>query len=404
MKKKLIIAAVCVAVLLVAASIFAVNYINESDLPKLYFEGDITEMLTKDDERDIAVRYEAEEGSFSGYAELKIQGTSSLAYDKKNYTIKLFSDAEHEEKMRVDMGWGEQNKYCLKANWIDKTHARNVVTANLVTEIQQRYGVLEQAPRNGAIDGFPVEIYSNGKFWGIYTFNIPKDEWTFNMDGDNPDHIVVGGENWEPAAVFHAAPNFESWEVEVGEANDETLAKLSELFDFVMNSTDEEFKADFEKHMDLDAALNYYIIADYAYLCDNLGKNILLATYDGQKWYPVLYDLDTSWGVDWQGKNLWNYENELIYLSNNNLFARLEQNFPNELSERYFELREDTLNKEYVMGKFEAFESQISGGTFIKERLKWGFFIPGYDLSQIEDYIEAVEERLDEKYTELGAK
>ena len=34
------------------------------------------------------------------------------------------------------------------------------------------------------IDGYPVEIYINGEFLGLYTWNIPKDKWTFNMTGD----------------------------------------------------------------------------------------------------------------------------------------------------------------------------------------------------------------------------
>ena len=134
-----------------------------------------------------------------------------------------------------------------------------------------------ESPNHGAVDGFPVEIYNNGKFYGLYTFNIPKDTWQFAMDEDDPNHIVVGGEGWEDANLFLDLPNFDAWEVEVGEDNDETLEKLNRLFDFVMNSSDAEFKENFSQYLNLDSALNYYVFSDLAYLDDNLGKNMLMA-------------------------------------------------------------------------------------------------------------------------------
>ena len=31
----------------------------------------------------------------------------------------------------------------------------------------------------GAIDGFPVLVFNNGNYVGLYTWNIPKDKWNF---------------------------------------------------------------------------------------------------------------------------------------------------------------------------------------------------------------------------------
>ncbi|MGM9548925.1 MAG: CotH kinase family protein [Faecousia sp.] len=408
-KKRCIIWAAALLIALLAVLAGWVMYQNRSTkIPTLYFEGDISNMEKKTDVRDIRVRYEDGEKGFSAYASLKVQGTSSLAYEKKNYTIKFYRDADHEEKLSVDVGWGEQNVYCLKANWIDRTHARNVVTAKLVAQVQQKYGVLTQAPCNGAVDGFPVEIYSNGRFLGLYTFNIPKDEWQFGMDSDNSDHIVICGENWEPTNLFFEEPDFDNWSVEVGEENDETLDKMKTVFDFVINSTDEEFRADFDKHLNLDAALNYYVLADAAYLKDNLGKNMLMATYDGKVWYLSLYDLDTSWGTNDSGRALLEYETQGLDFSKSNLFVRMEECFGAELAQRYFDLRQDILTKEHIMAEFEAFREKIPAWTLLKEANRWGTGIrkttedlPGYDYDQIESYLDTVLERLDAKYTAM---
>lgn len=395
------------AVLTVAAGVSAICWYN-TDIPKLRLEGDISHMVDKKDERNIRFSYSDGEQTVEGYASIKVQGTSSLSYDKKNYTLKFYSDEALSDKLKLDVGWGPQSKYCMKANWIDRTHARNVVSARLVGEMQAKYGLLEDAPNYGAVDGFPVEIYSNGKFLGLYTFNIPKDDWQFAMDGDEPNHTVIGGEGWEDANLFLAAPDFGTWAVEVGQESEQTLANMNRLFDFVISSDDETFREEFGNYLNLDSALNYYVFADLAYLKDNLGKNMLMATYDGQLWYLSLYDLDSSWGVDTNGYGLMPYEEELLDLAKNNLFARMEKCFPEELARRYFELRESLLSNENIMREFRDFESEVPALTFVKEYLRWGSGLvrrhedlPGHDYDQIEEYLQSVTGRLDEKYTAM---
>ena len=377
------------------------NFIHEKSIPVLYFSGNLSNMTNKKDERKITVSYKSNNISFDCYAKIKLQGTSSLAYNKKNYTINFYKDSSYSEKNKVDVGWGAQNKYCLKANWIDKTHSRNVVTANLVTQMQKKYNVLNIAPANGAIDGFPVEIYINNAYHGLYTLNIPKDEWMFNMDSSNPDNIVVGGEDWGPETLFKAMPNFKMWEVEVGEDNDYTLDKLNRLFNFVMNTSDEEFKAHINEYLSLDACLNYYIMTDMSYLLDNLGKNMLLATYDGNVWYPCLYDLDTAWGTNERGAGLLKYEQYLVGFDYTRLFHRIEQCFPDKLSQRYFELRQDVLSRNNILFKFNGFKNLIPETAFARELLKWGPNLPGYSISQIETFLDNMMPRLDNKYNNM---
>lgn len=61
------------------------------DLPKLYLEGNIDGMQTKADIRNVSVKYESDTVNFNGYARLKLQGASSLSYDKKNYNMTLYN-------------------------------------------------------------------------------------------------------------------------------------------------------------------------------------------------------------------------------------------------------------------------------------------------------------------------
>ncbi len=74
-----------------------------------------------------------------------------MKYPKKNFTIKLFKDSERNQKKKVAFkNWGEQNKFCLKANWIDISHARNVVSARLwgdVVKSRNNYNELPELLR-----------------------------------------------------------------------------------------------------------------------------------------------------------------------------------------------------------------------------------------------------------------
>lgn len=75
------------------------------DIPKVFFSEAIPQ--TKDDSTT-AFRYISKTKDISGYAEFKAQGNSSMSYPKKNMTVKMYSDEELTEKLKVDFKeWGE---------------------------------------------------------------------------------------------------------------------------------------------------------------------------------------------------------------------------------------------------------------------------------------------------------
>lgn len=367
--------------------ICSIKEINAEELPKIYFTGNISNMDTKTDERKIKLTYKSKDLTFDSYALLKIQGSSSLSYEKKNYNIKLYQDENYKVKKKVNIGFGKENKYCLKANWIDFTHSRNIVTARITSSIQEKYNLFTNTPNNGLIDGFPIEIYINNDYLGLYTINIPKDEWMFNMDKNNPNHIVLSATSYTSSAIFNNSIRKDDWEIEIGPNNDETLNKFNRVIEFIMNSTDKEFRENFEDYLNLDATLNYYVMLNTAQLFDNTAKNMLMVTYDGIIWYPSLYDLDTSWGSEWNGLSLFNYNWHVINHNNNSLlWNKFEHNFKNEIANRYFELRKDILTKENILNEFNTFINSIPKETYQKEQAKWNN-IPGYDINQIEEFL-----------------
>ena len=386
--KKIIKISVLILLFLILhnAKVFA----SDNQIPKVYFEGNIAGMQTKEDEREITLKYRSNDLNFDAFIKIKVQGASSLAYDKKNYTINIYKDNNYLEKSKIDMGqgWGKQSKYCLKANWIDKTHSRNIVSARIAAKVQKRYGLFMDTPNNGVIDGFPVEIYSNNEFLGLYTWNIPKDNWLWNLDKKNNNNLAILGDDWTDSTAFKEnVITFDDakWEVEIGQDNQDTIDKFNRVINFVKNSSNEEFKRDFDLYINKDAALNYFVVMNLIRGTDNTCKNLAMVTYDGNVWYPSLYDLDTTFGTTWQGE----LENTYGWVigTESMLWKRLIEVFPNEIAARWYRLRNDIFTEESVKNEFDKFINSIPEETYNKDRQRWEN-IPGYDKNQINEFIE----------------
>lgn len=356
------------------------------DMPRIYFsEGTLptnkTAIMMKFD-------YYSKTHEYHGWAEIKCQGNSSMSYPKKNFTIKLYKDKGKTEKLKIDFkGWGKQNKFVLKANWIDLTHARNVVSARIWGDIvKSRSGyanlpeLLRTSPNQGAIDGFPVTVYGNGYYQGRYTLNIPKDRWMSNMDDTLDTHCILCGENYV-SGCFRALPaiNGSDWTDELHDVVPATIkTSWTNAIKFVMNSTDAEFKANLGNYFDVNSLIDYLLYGIVSTGLDAFGKNQIYMTYDGTKWIASMYDMDSTWGLWWDGSKFvaTDYAREEfqdlkdegngVVKQGNLLYLRLQNLFINEIKSRYAELRQNIFTYPYLVNKFEEF-TQICPQDVVKE-------------------------------------
>lgn len=356
---------------------------TKKETPKIYIEGELT-MKEKNDIGKFKIKYQSESINLEKYVTMKIQGSSSFWYPKKNYTIKFFNDEDCSDKFKVNFGWGRQNKYVLKANWTDKTHSRNIVTAHIAAQVQDKYNLFQNTPNNGLIDGYPVEVYLNNEFHGLYTLNIPKDDWLYGMDDNNPNHIIMVGEKYSEATVFKEV-SIDGWNNQLDDNSPTVQQKMLRLINFVVNSTDQDFKENIEDYLNLDATLNYYVLCHTLNIADNNAKNLLFVTYDGKIWYPTLYDLDTTFGSYYHGLELYPTDYDL-QMNHNRLFERLSILFKKEIEQRYKELRQNILSEENIINEIDKVYLQIEPSLFEKEQQKWGQ-LPGYELTQLKEYI-----------------
>lgn len=376
----------------------------DDDIPKVYFTGD-TAGMSKTNTVDLRFEYRSKTATYSGTANVKWQGSSSLSYPEKNYTIKLYKDSAKTEKMKLDVkGWGQQNKFCLKANYVDTLHLRNIVGARIAYDmIKSRSDFdslpteLKEAPRCGVIDGFPIKVFINGTLQGIYTWNIPKDKWQMNMDEDNPNHALLMAEknnngSANPNALVLACefranatifadtseaqyPPYD-WVVEApgDDVSSDIRKSFNTLINCIKDTDDETFKTTIGKHLDLTSAFDYYSFAYLMCHYDGLGKNLGMSTYDGIKWFCVLYDMDSIFGAKIDGSGFLATTRkcpEEYQETNSLLWERIEKCFGAELYARYTELRNGALSLANIITHAERFYDTIPSEYYAEDRDIW---------------------------------
>ena len=390
------------------------------ELPQIYFDGSI-QGIGKDSDVLVKVEYTDQDQNFDSFATIKYQGHTAMLYDKKNFTVKFYKDDKKEEKNKVSLnGWKESNKYCLKANYIDFSQSRNIVSANIWTDVVNSRKKLDANIADlqyyGAIDGYPIMVFINDEYQGVYTMNIPKDNDTYNIgDNENEALFVINSPNSE-SSYFKAnlteedKKNIFDLEYCYGEDDENTdwaYESLDNLISFVINSDGKDFKNGISKYLDVDSAIDYLVTTYYLGLTDNFAKNVLMLTYNGEQWILSLYDMDTAFGLAFDGTKLYspdyllpkrNAKGELTSSTGSLLWDKLLINYYDEIKERYSELRKTTLNNDRVISRYEDFINTIPKEYYDKDLEIWEN-IPLHkknNITQMKEFLDKRSKLLDE--------
>ena len=364
---------------------------EDINIPIITIEGNLN-TINKENKTKLKITYQ-DKKKLESIVTFKLQGSSSLAYPKKNYNIQFLDENGDKQKVLLNENWSKQSKYCLKANYIDYSQARNVVSAKIYGDIVHYRNLndeINNLVNGGAIDGYPVLIYNNDNYLGLYTLNIPKDKWLFNMKDKKPNSILMAKE-WSKSCFLQEEinENFSNgWEVEY--CGNDDINSLRNNFNKVIN----EIKNNDFSHIYVDRAIDSMLYTMLIGARDNYSKNILWASFDGSNFLPSVYDLDATWGINWDGKSFSKYNEYLIndILSSwncNELWKKLFQNYPLKIASSYFSLREGPLKLDNILNKYNSFISSIDKVIYQTESKKWPN-IPSQkenNIVQIESYI-----------------
>lgn len=377
-------------------------------LPVLWLTGDTAPIAVSKDNK-VTMNYVW--GERSGTCTLKGQGATSYKTaqalvnagkkGKFNYTIKF--DAAFEAKG----GWGEHEKYCLKANWIDPTHSRNIGSCKqwgmIVKSRSNVPAELANLPNGGAIDGFPVIIMLNGEFHGLYTWNIPKDGWMFGLVEDAAKtQAVVGANDHELATQFKGELAGDESDFELEFVSDKTNTawvneSLNRLINAVHNSNGSDLDTVVARYIDWDSAIDYLIHCVVEKATDCVDKNFLLVTFDGVKWYFSNYDRDSIWLLNWDASGLSRPVSGVSFAdcaTTSRMWELIYRFKTDRLKERYWELRERILSESKIMQTFENFAWAIPSPVMLEDAKLYPTIL-GSSVNTIDQIGRAVRQRLE---------
>jgi len=364
---------------------------NGCGLPVVYFNGDFTG-ISKDDKVTVEYIY----GERSGTCSLKWQGTSSLLFPKKNYTV-VFDEA-----FEAADGWGEQSKYCLKADWVDFSHARNVVSAGLWGDVVATRAAsyiadrLKALPNGGAIDGFPCFVVINGEWQGIYNLDIPKEGWMMGMGEGEKEAIVCAEGRCDATLMKTEATIGTEFELEYssdGFSSDEVQESLNRLITACKNSDGSDIDTVIAQYVDIDSVIDYMIFSKLICHWDGIGKNYLICTYDGTKWFFSAYDMDLTYGLYYPGTTFDRVDRD-EWVGSHQLFILLWKHKFERIMERYEEIVGGVMSRAEVEKRFRDYGANIPLAAYVAEAELWKT-VPSTSVSGIDQIITWYDARLD---------
>lgn len=350
--------------------------------------------VTKDNPVAAKLTYNGGNGyGFKSEIEITYQGSSSMRYPKKNFTIDL------DRKIKFG-NWVPMDSYHLKANYIDATQARNVCMGRVVDDVAYTLPFEKQRPwrsgwgenakgailDNGAkghIDGFPIELYINNEYYGLYTWNLKIHRDNNCMDKSDRNHILLKAEEHNNFYGFVSS----NWEMKnpkidgITGAGDipsdirTTISRPLNWFNSVKNNPS-SFKSAFGDYFDKEAMMDYYIILEAFYADDDVDKNLSMCTWDGKKWYFLWYDMDTILGLYWDGSKLLSSSGSVLTSpepgeSGKRFWTMFYAAFKPEIVERWNYLKTNALSYNNVISRYSDFMSQISQEAYEKDFKRW---------------------------------
>lgn len=347
-------------------------------LPIMMINGDLSGM-DHDHAKNITYDYKNKNTHLSGYGTVKWQGSSSATLAKKGYRLKTTkSDYSEKDKIRLQPSWQKHHKFNLKAYYNDGMLSRDPVSANIGAKVSASRSELPRDLINednfGYIDGFPIILFLNGEYQGIYSFNLPRPDFSYtkwaimaNQYNDICQFIKVPdtGVKMDESDWLSLNPD--------GQATDDQKKAVTDLINWVIQSDDATFVKDLDKHFDIPSMIDYVVVTNILGARDAYGKNQVLLTWDGKIWYYQLYDLDCTYNANWMGGKVFETPKvgvNLPFGSNNNLFVRFTKFFKNAISDRYREIRQ-WLTPGYVLAQYKQRINLIGQGNFEQEWAKW---------------------------------
>lgn len=365
------------------------------------------------------------------YGKIKVQGTSTSRWPKKNWKLSFYADAGRSQKLRLKIGDSiASDEWISKAEWLDPTLLRNALSYRLweaMVKSRKNFPQNEvdlawagcrnmyEGVQTGSAQGFPkvhpILVKINSEYYGICILLLGHDPGNFNINKDNPKHIYMefdarGGytsiKTWDKFSAAGIGQWINGYHPQNEEFSVEQRAAVDALGGLI-NGSQDDFVKNFDRYLDKTNMIDMLLFIEAIYDWDAVSQDIEMVTYDLEKWYMLPWDKDTTFGIYWDGSGVIdNSESKLVieYQSENPTqkpWYRTYHAFTTEVEARYAQLRDEDI--------FCAHALYILAGDIIKnipkemweaERARWeGDKRPSLDETSVFQVISWFEKRLE---------
>ncbi|HCI5707047.1 TPA: CotH kinase family protein, partial [Klebsiella pneumoniae] len=205
---------------------------------------------------------------------------------------------------------------------------------------------------------------------------------------------------FDGAVNIPALPDDGTWELKApSKSHDETTAALNAWRAFA-SSSQADFAANAGTHLDATNIIDFYVFMCVICAPDCVQKNTQFLTWDGIKWYFMPYDLDTVFGLRWDGKeisyaptlNL--FDNGLVMGANRTFWNKVRTAWLTEMNARYAELRTaGVFSVDTVYTLARDLMSRYSEEMFAAEYAKWPT-VPSLNVTSLDQILTWLDARL----------
>ena len=346
---------------------------------------------TKQDDIEAEIEYNDKDGNyFRKPVILNAQGQSSMLYFVKNMAIDINDGSE------IKFGdFPTQDSFHLKKYYIDAFRGQCIVGYWLMEQVYKSRPIGQQYPyeysySNDSVtdglgdvnkdfftgakchpDGFPIIITwinTNTKeetWMGIYTWNLKKSKEVYFCKKKKAENIILDG-SINLGTLFGGTINWSAFEIrnpkslmDIDEnkydgdnpkelSNTDNLSKkvkdyivrLSGVQQALLSSSTR--RETFAEYFYINPFIDYYLVSQILFNFDGFNKNWIWVTFDGKKWCPTMYDVDSIFGQFWDGTHIWRGSDESIDPAQGNVLM-MDTIYKTEIDARYKELRDNNI-------------------------------------------------------------
>ena len=285
-------------------------------------------------------------------------GAEELEYIKQSFELR-FPDEED-----VPEDWGFMGTEATVMNIASVLHGGARKTSMIKSDY---FGDIVELQDIEMVDESQlIFLYSDDKNVSVYksalpvvmTINDPTYDIAFGSYDQNISSLTINGVKYylEGKCDFNEAKDpYETTRFD-------TSCGLKALIDWVDGCTDKEFVRDFEQHFHKDYTLRYFLLVITLGMVDNLGKNMMLDTWDNKIFMPRFYDCDTICSYDNSGQLKFDVDIEMAQgywnTSSSRLWTRIRDLMHDDLVAKYNDMRQNGLSYESLMQCF--YDEQIA--------------------------------------------